>query len=174
MDYAPFDEQNDISDLHRGKFRLSGSPGAYTIHAEMDDGTPMTTSEWRIDGRTLIIDGKEMSRTTHVDGWVKQCYGLQVVEYEFEEGFTPYEYPGVDVQIDENGDYEVGFGCTNFDSSEAQITVTESEEGDFEAVVATDYTTYVLRVPAGNPSRGQVLFGDSMDSLEVMANVGCY
>jgi len=54
------------------------------------------------------------------------------------------------------------------------ITVNESDNGDFEAVVVTDYSTYVLRIPAGTPSRGQVLFGDSYDQLQLMANVGCY
>lgn len=173
VDYAPFDEQNDISELHQGKFRITGSPGAYEIHAETDAGEPMTASTWRIDDGALVIDGKEMFQTNHVSDWTKQCYGLQVLEYEFEEGFTPYEYPGVDVRL-EDGHYEVSFGCTNFDHTEAEITVTESEQGDFEAVVVTNWSTYVLRVPAGTPSRGQVLFGDSLDNLEVMANVGCY
>jgi hypothetical protein len=174
VDFAPFDESNDITDLHRGKFRISGSGGSYEILAETDAGEPMTASAWTVSDGTLTIDGYELHQTNHVKDWVKQCYALQVLEYEFEEGFTPYEYPGVDIQVDEAGSYEVGIGCTSFDNTEDQVTVTETEEGDFEAVVVTDYSTYVVRIPAGTPSRGQVLFGDSLDSLEVMANIGCY
>jgi hypothetical protein len=176
VDFAPWDEASEGTELHAGRFRLLGSAGAYEIQAETDSGAAMTAANWSLTDDGLVIDGVTLSRRHELDGaeYLKQCYALQVLEYEFEESFTPWEYPGVDVAADGSGGYEVSFGGSTFDSSEDEITVGENAQGDFEATVVTDYATYVLRVRAGNPARGQVLFGESLESLAVMANVGCY
>jgi hypothetical protein len=176
VDFAPYSEAAEGTELRSGRFRLAATADGYEIQAETDDGAPMTAASWSLSDDGLTIDGVALSGRNKLDGpeYLKQCYALQVLEYEFEESFTPWEYPSVDVATDGSGGYEVSFGGSVFDSSEDEITVGATPEGDFEAVVATDYATYVLRVSAATPARGQVLFGESVDALQVMANVGCY
>ncbi len=176
VDFAPFNADAETTDLLTGVFRLQQSDGVYELVAETDDGAPMTASSWNYQNRVLTINGVSLNRRYQLDPakYIKQCYALQVLEYEFDEAFTTFEYPGVDVAIDGAGNYEVSLGCVTYDGTEAEIVVSDNVQGDFEATVITEYSTYVLRVPAGAPSRGQVLAGDSLDDLRVIANVGCY
>lgn len=173
VDLAMWDGNEFTTTVSRGWFSLSDDRTSLTVVDE--NGAPLAGGEWTIADRRIHLEGGEMLPHNRLDPaeYPEQCYAMEVVEYEFEEGFTPEEYPMVDVSIDEAGNYEVGFGATNFDSSEADITVGQDADGNFEATVVTEWSRYVLRIPPSQPRRGQVLYEDEGE-LKLMANIGCW
>ena len=177
VDLARWDGDEFATTVESGLFKVAVDGDSYTLEVTTESGEPMGGGTWTIADRDLKVEGVEMYHLNQLsrERYIEQCYALEVLEYEFDEGFTPEEYPGVDVGIDDNGDYEVGIGATHFDASEADITVGVTESGDFEATVKTEWSNYVVRIGSENPRRGQVLFGDSEGGeLQVMANIGCY
>lgn len=175
VDLSMWDASEVSATVERGWFKVTSDGGETKLTVVGENGQPLAGGQWSFADNRIYMDGGKMLPHNRLDPqeYPQQCYAMEVLEYEFEEGFTPEEYPMVDVSIDEDGNYEVGFGATNFDHTEADITVGEDASGGFEATVKTSWTTYVLRIPANGPRRGQVLFGDDGE-LELMANIGCW
>ncbi len=170
VDLSRWDGDTQETTVERGWFTVAETDAGRELTLVTEDGEPLATGAW-VDG-DLQIEGALMLPFTHVEEWLAQCYALHVHHYEFEEGFTPYEYPGVDVIVDDDG-VRVGFGAASFDEDEATITVGQTDDGAFEATVQTEWSTYVLRIPPTSPRRGQVLFGQD-GALEVMADLACF
>jgi hypothetical protein len=175
VDLAMWDGYEAATTVEHGWFKVASTDGETKLTVVGEHGEALAGGEWSVVDGNIYLEGGEMLPHNRLDPaeYIQQCYAMEVLEYEFDEGFTPEEYPMVDVSIDEDGHYEVGFGATNFDHSEADITVGEDASGNFEATVKTEWSTYVLRIPASNPRRGSVLFEDDGE-LKVMANIGCW
>lgn len=176
FDLSVYDEEDGTTTYSSGVFQLYEQNGRSRILLQGSDGQEVARYDWSYSDGTLRLGEHELSRLNRREEALVQCEAFEVLDFEFEEGFTPWEYPSVDVDPAADGGYEVSLGSCAFDESEGDaITFTTAANGDIEARVVTTYDeTYIVRVPAGLPSRGEVLRAADGEEPGLMASLVCF
>ncbi len=177
FDYSAYDAEGSEPEYFTGVFGLSSEDGRQRILLRSYDGAEVARFEWSYQDRRLRLDGLEgyLLNLGPEEGVLRKCEAFEVVDYVLEEGFTPWEYPSVRVEVDGQGNYEVSLGsCGYATADEDTIEVRTGEDGELEARVTTAYgSTFVVSIPAGTPSRGRVLHAESGEEPALVANIVC-
>lgn len=158
-----------------GWFRAEADGDALALRLESAEGRPV--AELRYEDGELSAGERGFYRMNLLtdETEIQDCVAFEVTDFQFEEGFTVWEYPSVDVTREADGGYSVSFGGARFDAGDGdEVSVETGDDGVFRATVVTSYgTRYVLEIPPGVPSRGRALFAEEGETLSEMAKVVC-
>jgi hypothetical protein len=161
FDFTTYNDDSGDLSYKSGVFKLYRYDGQTRVRLDTYDGQDAGRYAWSFADGTLTLGEFAMTRTGVSGDALKECEAFDVPDLFCEEGFTPWEYPTVSVENAQGGGYNVTFGSCTYGAEDGDtVEVTTAENGDFEARLVTSYgETYVVSVPAGEPSRGTVLHG---------------
>jgi hypothetical protein len=166
------DDSGDIA-YTSGFYKIYRYAGEVRVRFETYEGSDAGHFAWSVEDGTLQLGEFAMNQlnTARDPEDVMECEAFDVPDLFCEEGFTPWEYPSVSVERAEGGGYDITFGSCGYGAEDGDtVEVTTAENGDFEARLVTSYDeTFIIRVPAGEPSRGVVLHASEADAEPVEA-----
>lgn len=172
------DDSGDIA-YTSGYFKLYRYAGLTRVRFQTYEGADAGRFPWTIDDGRLTLGDYAMDQlnTTRRPEDVMECEAFDVPDLFCDEGFTPWEYPSVSVEKADGGGYDVSFGMCGYGAEDGdEVEITTADNGDFEARLVTSYgETFIVRVPAEQPSRGVVLHASEPgEEPGIAANLVCH
>ena len=170
LDYTRFEDDYETK-YFKGTFKLYEYRGRDRIRLTDKSGNVLLRSDWTVDN-CLELGGETFCQSTPPETNVANCIAMQVVDTGlFEEGFTEYEYPDVEIAKDGTS-YEITLGSGSLDSSDGPITVTNGAR-ELVANATLGDAKLTLEVANEAPRRGQIRYDDAESDPHLMAHIVC-